>query len=516
MSAFDTLAHPWPAEDLDAPKVGDLVELPRARGRAYGPSLRRHGWRAEHVRRGRGWLMRRSLLAADIVGLIVSFAIAEAVTAGASSLLANPDTFAFVVSLPVWVVVAKLYGLYDHDEERTDHSTADDVVGVFHLVTVGSWLVFASAWLLGFAQPELTKLALFWLLANVTIGAARAGARSLCRRHTSYVQNTVIVGAGDVGQLIARKILQHPEYGLNVLGLVDDRPRERRPDLGELALLGGMDELRDVVEELGVERVVIAFSNDSSEAILEVIRELAELDVQVDIVPRFFDIVGPGLGIHTVEGLPLIGLPPSRLPRSSRLLKRTLDVALSALALTVLTLPFLVVALLIKLESSGPVYFRQVRMGSEGTFRIWKFRTMICDADERKGEYAYLNRHALPGGDPRMFKITDDPRVTRVGRWLRRYSVDELPQFLNVLRGEMSLVGPRPLILEEDRHVASWGRKRLQLRPGITGLWQVTGRNDIPFEEMVKLDYRYVASWSLFGDIRLMLKTVPILLRPSG
>lgn len=507
MSASETFVE-WPVDRREAV----VVELPTERKR---PTLHREG--AARRSKDRGWLMRRSLLGADILGLVMSFAVAEAATGfGSTSLYGNSETVAFVLSLPVWVVVAKLYGLYDRDEERTDHSTTDDMVGVFHLVTVGSWLVFASTWLLGLAEPKLTKLALFWLLANVTIDVSRAGARALCRHHESYLQNTVIVGAGDVGQLIARKILQHPEYGLNVVGLVDDHPRERRPDIGDLALLGGMDEVRTIVEELDVERIVVAFSNDSSEEVLELIRALSELDVRIDIVPRFFDIVGPGLGIHTVEGLPLIGLPPSRLPRSSRLLKRTLDVVLSAAALLVLALPFLVVALLIRLEGTGPVFFRQVRMGSEGTFRIWKFRTMVCDADERKAEYAHLNRHALPGGDPRMFKISDDPRVTRVGRWLRRYSVDELPQFLNVLLGEMSLVGPRPLILEEDQHVASWGRKRLQLRPGITGLWQVTGRNDIPFDEMVKLDYRYVASWSLFGDIRLMLRTVPILLRPSA
>jgi exopolysaccharide biosynthesis polyprenyl glycosylphosphotransferase len=510
----------WPADALGVDIQGSaVVELPLVSERRLDERTQELLTRRREAPIGRwrrGWLMRRALLAADLVGLVAAFTIAEAADGAAADRFYNGETVAFLLSLPLWVVVAKVYGLYDRDEERTDHSTADDLVGVFHLVTVGSWLVFASAWLLGLARPQLTKLALFWLLANVSIGIARALARALCHRHISYLQNTVIVGAGDVGQLIARKALQHPEYGLNVVGLVDDRPRERRPDLGHLALLGGIDELREIVEELDIERVVVAFSNDSSETLLELIRELSERQVQIDIVPRFFDVVGPGLGIHTVEGLPLIGLPPSRLPHSSRLLKRTLDIVVSAAALALLTIPFLVIALLIKLETAGPVFFRQVRMGSEGTFRIWKFRTMMADADARKAEYAHLNQHAAPGGDPRMFKIPDDPRVTAVGRWLRRYSLDELPQLLNVLRGEMSIVGPRPLILEEDQHVEHWGRRRLQLKPGITGLWQVTGRNDIPFEEMVKLDYRYVSGWSLLTDLRLMLRTVPILLRPSA
>ena len=138
---------------------------------------------------------------------------------------------------------------------------------------------------------------------------------------------------------------------------------------------------------------------------------------------------------------------------------------------------------------------------------------MIVDADARKHEVAHLNKHRLPGGDPRMFKVQDDPRITRVGRFLRGTSLDELPQLWNVLIGEMSLVGPRPLILDEHAHVEGWGLKRLELKPGITGLWQVLGRDDIPFNEMVELDYRYVTGWSLWNDVRLMFRTIPVLLR---
>jgi lipopolysaccharide/colanic/teichoic acid biosynthesis glycosyltransferase len=160
------------------------------------------------------------------------------------------------------------------------------------------------------------------------------------------------------------------------------------------------------------------------------------------------------------------------------------------------------------------VFFRQVRMGQRNrTFRIVKFRTMSADAEQRKAEVAHLNRHARNGGDPRMFKIPDDPRVTRVGRFLRRYSLDELPQLINVLKGEMSLVGPRPLILAEDQHVVDWARSRLDLKPGITGLWQALGNSAIPFEEMVRLDYLYVTSWSLGKDCRLLLRTIPAVVR---
>jgi lipopolysaccharide/colanic/teichoic acid biosynthesis glycosyltransferase len=162
--------------------------------------------------------------------------------------------------------------------------------------------------------------------------------------------------------------------------------------------------------------------------------------------------------------------------------------------------------------------FRQIRAAGDNgaVFRIWKFRTMAADADERKHEVAHLNKHLAPGEDPRMFKIDDDPRVTRVGAFLRRWSLDELPQLLNVARGEMSLVGPRPLILDEHRHVVDWGQRRLDLKPGLTGLWQVLGRDAISFDEMVRLDYRYVTNWSLGEDLRLILRTLPVIARSHG
>jgi lipopolysaccharide/colanic/teichoic acid biosynthesis glycosyltransferase len=228
-------------------------------------------------------------------------------------------------------------------------------------------------------------------------------------------------------------------------------------------------------------------------------------------------LVAPGVGIHTVEGVPLVSLPPVDLSRSSRLLKRAMDVAVATFALVVLAPALLAIAVLIKLESRGPVFFRQIRMGSgDRTFRIFKFRSMYADAEARKSSVAHLNKHLEAGGDPRMFKIPNDPRATRVGQSLRRLSLDELPQLLNVLRGELSLVGPRPLILDEDQYVEHWARRRMDLKPGITGLWQVLGRTEIPFEEMVRLDYLYVTTWSIWGDLKLMFRTLPLIVRSTG
>jgi lipopolysaccharide/colanic/teichoic acid biosynthesis glycosyltransferase len=193
------------------------------------------------------------------------------------------------------------------------------------------------------------------------------------------------------------------------------------------------------------------------------------------------------------------------------------DVTLAAAGLVVLAPLFGVIACLIKLDSPGPVFFRQTRMGGGGNrFRIFKFRSMAIDAEDLKTQLVHLNKHAQPGSDPRMFKIPDDPRITRIGRFLRRSSLDEFPQLINVLKGEMSLVGPRPLILDEDRHVDEWARKRLDLRPGMTGLWQVLGRSDIAFDEMLKLDYLYVTTWSLWQDFRLLFRTIPLVVHAKS
>ena len=293
-------------------------------------------------------------------------------------------------------------------------------------------------------------------------------------------------------------------------------PKERRDDLAHLTLLGTPDRLPELIRLLDVERVIVAFSNDSHEETLALIRSVKDLDVQIDIVPRLFEVLGTKVGIHTVEGIPLVGLPPLRLSRSSRLLKRAMDVAFSGAR------PARCSRRCSRSPRSrssstrrGPVFFRQVRMGErDQTFRIYKFRTMSTDAEERKAGLVHLNQHAQKR---RRRAHVQGRRTTRgsrgSARFLRRTSIDELPQLINVLKGEMSLVGARPLILDEDQHVEDWARKRLDLRPGITGLWQVLGRSDIPFDEMTKLDYLYVTNWSLGEDLRLILRTIPALLR---
>jgi exopolysaccharide biosynthesis polyprenyl glycosylphosphotransferase len=459
------------------------------------------------------------LLAADLLALSAAFAIVEATFRGSGlveGVGVGVESIIFFALLPVWVLAAKLYGLYDRDEESATHSTADEVVSVFHLVTVGVWLFYATSWLVGLASPDQAKLATFWFLALVLVATARSAARTLARRTSAYAQNAVIIGAGDVGQLIGRKLLQHPEYHINLIGFVDSEPREKRRDLGDLPVLGAPEQIAEIIERNDVDRVIVAFSRDGHEEMLELLRTIRKDDLHIDLVPRLFEAVGANVGIHTLEGLPLVGLPAGRISRSSRLLKRGLDVIGSAVLLTILAPLMLVIAALIRRDSPGPVFFRQTRLGIDlHEFTLLKFRTMhegTDDAPHREYVKQIMRSDALPGMN-NLYKLDRNDSITRVGRWLRKTSLDELPQLLNVLRGEMSLVGPRPLIPYELELFSPHHFERFLVPAGLTGLWQVEARAHSTFGEALDLDVAYARGWSLGLDLRLLLRTPLLIFR---
>ena len=323
-------------------------------------------------------------------------------------------------------------------------------------------------------------------------------------------RRALIVGSDDEARLVHRKLVAHPEYGLDVVGFLDG---DSAPSELPGPVLGTQNDIARVIEELEIDRVILASSIAGHEEMLDLVRTVRRPDLQVSIVPRYFEIFNSHAILDDVEGMPVVTLPAMRLGTSSRMLKRSFDILVSGTALLVLAPLLALVALAIRIDTPGPVIFRQPRRGRMGsTFRITKFRTMSVGAEARRAEVLHMNEVDGP-----LFKIKGrDPRVTRVGAFLRKTSLDELPQLWNVLTGDMSLVGPRPFVVYEADQITGWASRRLDMTPGITGLWQVLGRNDIPFDEMTKLDYLYVTNWSLWWDLKILCQTIPVVLGRRG
>jgi exopolysaccharide biosynthesis polyprenyl glycosylphosphotransferase len=450
-------------------------------------------------------LGRRTLAVADVAGLCAAYGAMRLLTPQSQNL----HHLLLLLALPLWVVLNKALRLYDRDTNLIHKSTLNEYPAILQSVALGTAVIFlAGPPILGVTLGRSQAL-VFWLAASAVTPMLRFAARTFARTRVAP-ERCLIVGSGTVAQLVADKITSHPEYGATIVGYLDVSTVANDTDL---PLLGDVEDFEGICRSYDVERVVIAFSSLSHEHLLDVIRRSKRLRLKITIVPRLFEVIGHGVEIDQIEGMTLLGLRGLTRTKSTLMLKRGIDMAGAGLGLMLLS-PFLVgIALAIKLTSPGPVFFSQRRVGRRNQeFTMYKFRTMVVGADELKAELAHLNDLR---GTP-MFKIADDPRVTRVGRFLRRASLDELPQLWNVLRGEMSLVGPRPLVPAENDHVVGWHRARLDLTPGLTGPWQVMGRSAIPFAEMVKLDYLYVADWSLWNDIKLLMRTLPVVALRRG
>jgi exopolysaccharide biosynthesis polyprenyl glycosylphosphotransferase len=411
--------------------------------------------------------------------------------------------------LPAWALLMKTYGLYDHDARRVSHSTVDDLPGIFHALLVtalGTW-----AWA-KYLPPEKMTLFQAFLFVSITFVAVVAGRVAVRRllRHVLDRERVLFVGEESATDLLVSKVRLHPEYGLEPVGYVTGRGATAIQD-DQLPWLGAADELVAVCARERIDRVIVATLTIQGEALANLVRDAHEAGVKVSVLPHAFDVVGPAAELDDVEGITVLALRPPALARSSWALKRAMDLAI-ALPLMILLLPLVpIVALLVKLDSRGPVFFAHERVGRGGKlFRLEKVRGRGADAADQADSLREQSAHSA------WLLLDEDPRVTRVGRFLRTASIDELPQLWNVLRGEMSLVGPRPMPPDIHEHIPGWGRRRIDLTPGLTGLWQVLGRTAIPFEEMIKLDYLYVTNWSLWGDVRLLLKTIYVVVSRRG
>jgi exopolysaccharide biosynthesis polyprenyl glycosylphosphotransferase len=433
----------------------------------------------------------------------------------------------FLACVPLWLVLGHAYGLDDEDVKRTGGTTADDAVRLLHFLLVGGILMYLCAQVARF-NADVATIALFCALAVPLLVVARACARAIVRRRPSYTQNVVIVGAGRMGQLVASKLI-HGCPGLNVVGFVDLEPTPLSRELVDVRFLGGLESLPTVVRLLDVERVIVAFSSDSNAELLTLVHRLDDAGVQVDIVPRLVDALGPRARLHELCGLPLVGLPPSRPSAAAMAYKRILDAVGSGLLLVLLAPVLACVALTVRLSSAGPVFYKSERIGRNGKrFKLLKFRTMRiehCRGAEYGGERAEVRFRELLDDPARRaefesaHKLDSDPRVTRVGEVLRRSSLDELPQLFNVLRGDLALVGPRPITEHEYYDLQASAASNVgeepaagywtiqDLRPGLTGYWQINGRSSTTYEERVRLDTAYATSWSLKLDLLILAKT---------
>jgi exopolysaccharide biosynthesis polyprenyl glycosylphosphotransferase len=404
--------------------------------------------------------------------------------------------------VPVAVLVSKVIGLYDRDELLLHKTTLDDVPSLLQLTTAYTLLVWVLAPVVIDGSLGRAQAVVLWGLLLVAGVCGRCAAREFARV-TAPAERCLLVGDNEADRRLTRQLAD----GAGVRAEIVDRiPLNAAHDLAE-----SLDRLERSLRGNDIHRVILAPGAVDGDAVLDAIQLSKALGAKVSLLPRVFEVVGSSVEFDDLGGMTVLGLRRFGLTRSSWALKRSMD-WVGAAVLLLLTAPLLgVAAAAIRLESRGPLLFRQTRVGRDGRrFEMLKFRTMVDGADALKAQLRHRNE--ADG----LFKIADDPRVTRVGRLLRRTSMDELPQLINVLRGEMSLVGPRPLVVEEDRMVDGWHRRRLHLTPGMTGHWQILGSARIPLSEMVKIDYLYVTNWSLWGDVKILLRTIPYLLRRRG
>jgi exopolysaccharide biosynthesis polyprenyl glycosylphosphotransferase len=460
-----------------------------ARARAL---LRRPSAPAVLVRtyRARDAAVRRALATADVVA-VVTASIALAAPAGVTW----AELAWTVAALPGWMLLFHAYRLYDDDVRRFNRGVMRDAPHVVHAALMGSILFWLYARVTRLPSAGVDGLLAFAAVTATAMLALRVAARRAVRAALGP-ERVVIVGDSVSIPLLARKLQGHSEYHVAVAGVIES------PGALDVDVLAGRHR---------IDRIVIAGPDAVPEALADIVRRAHACGLKVDYLPQPLDVVGAAVEVDDIEGVTVFGLYPPVLPRSSRCVKRGIDVA-GALVLLALAAPvMLAIAALVRLDSRGPVLFRHDRVGRGGRrFRIAKFRTMVVGAEGMAEGLRGRSR------DPDWLLLDRDPRVTRVGRLLRLSSLDELPQLWNVLTGDMSLVGPRPLVPAEDGRITGWRRGRLDLTPGLTGLWQVLGRTSLPFEEMVKLDYVYVTNWSVGRDLQLLLRTIPVLLSRRG
>jgi exopolysaccharide biosynthesis polyprenyl glycosylphosphotransferase len=450
------------------------------------------------VARRRDRVYRRVLAVADIVAATLAIMLTVSVL---GSDQVRPAALLWV---PIVVITSKLMGLYDRDELLLRKTTLDEAPVLFQLATLYTLVTVLLQSVLIDGELSSVQIAGLWgSFLSLTL-MARGIARETARRVVP-AERCLLVGGGPGADHVACKLEQGDVGKTELVGRL---PLEHD---GEHLDMRSLTQIEEAIQAHDVHRIVLAPRMADTDAMLDVIRLVKSLGVKVSILPRMFEVIGSSVEFDDLRGVTVLGVRRFGLTKSSSAVKRTFDVLGAGAGVLAVAPIFLGAALAIRLESPGQILFRQMRVGRDGKrFQMLKFRTMVDGADAMKAELQ--DRNESEG----LFKIADDPRITRVGRLLRRTALDELPQLINVLRGDMSLVGPRPLVPDEDHKIEGFHRRRLHLTPGMTGHWQILGSAKIPLHDMVKIDYLYVANWSFWSDVKILLRTVPYMLRRDG
>ena len=453
--------------------------------------------------RRRGAMLRRLLACGDWAALIATLCLVTASTATTDI----ATLFWAVLFSPAWLLVVKLHGLYDNDHRRIRHSTLDELPSLVSASVLGT-LVLDGLLALSPVGPLSPTSAITVGLGALAGSFVSRGVLRFLWHHLTGLAAGIAVGPAAAVDMVARRISTHPETRLLLVGYLS----QSEDAAAELPRLGTIADIAEVAHEYEIERVVVTELDMSEPAAERLIEECKEAGLALTFLPQHYGLLGPGIELNRLAELPVLDFRFSDPSRSTVAMKRVMDVVVSGVLLLLLSPLLLGIAIAILLDSGRPVLFRQRRAGLEGEpFTMLKFRTMVADAEERLGELVDLAKLEQPA-----FKIPDDPRVTRIGRRLRRSSLDELPQLFNVLRGSMSLVGPRP---EEESVVALYDerqRGRLAVKPGLTGPMQVYGRSDLTFEERLALERDYLDNLSIAGDLAILLRTPRAVIRGEG
>lgn len=490
-------------------------------------------------------LIKAALVVADSALATAAFALAfywreggPLVVAPSSGAISWSERFAPYGALLLFVVLIRLLVLkyYDLYRLRGEFSFIDDGLRVFKATAIGSLLIVAAAFLYrgGFHYRAFSYARSVFVLDFLLAFSGLELVRFLLRTAQTFFRlrglnliPTLVVGRGPEAAFCIKEMRERPSLGYRVIGVVESggaSPLEIPATYEGVPVISDLAGLPDAIREAKANEVIIADASVDGDTLFDVMMRCGRRHgVEFRIAPSLFNCLPSKTEVDQIGALPMIRLFREPLSDFARGSKRLFDLLIASLTLALLSPIWLVIALMIKLDSKGPVFYAQERVGMDGRiFVVYKFRTMHMDANSeihREYQRKFIAGHAeanVGDAEKPAYKLRDDPRITRSGRALRRFSLDEVPQLLNVLRGDMSIVGPRPPITYEVEAYEVRHRRRLDMKPGLTGLWQVSGRNRLPFEEMVKLDLFYIENWSLLFDLKIILRTVMVMLRGDG